>query len=214
MRHDETMLFCNCSVLWCPAFPSLFPSQRKFLWTCDDACFSWMDVKLRGSCHDAACRFSHSLKELRAPPDLTKTVPRPEVCDRQDLGLCSLVKDLKGFGFLGLVALGKIGFWLFWKNKQPCVAPSHSFCVALIRLLSAKKLLAQRYNSTTQFGTVECSVTQEFTQANTLTYSIYNSLSLCNIQTYCPTMFYGLFMAFSGRPQHPEPRVRHLMVIT
>lgn len=27
----------------------------------------------RGSCHDAACRFSHSLKELRAPPDLTKT---------------------------------------------------------------------------------------------------------------------------------------------
>lgn len=27
----------------------------------------------RGSCHDTACRFSHSLKELRAPPDLTKT---------------------------------------------------------------------------------------------------------------------------------------------
>eukprot|EP00438_Fugacium_kawagutii_P012184 Skav205400 [mRNA] locus=scaffold1642:342725:343537:+ [translate_table: standard] len=27
----------------------------------------------RGSCNDAACRFSHSLNELRAPPDLTKT---------------------------------------------------------------------------------------------------------------------------------------------
>ncbi|CAJ1363895.1 unnamed protein product [Effrenium voratum] len=26
-----------------------------------------------GSCHDASCRFAHSLEELRAPPDLTKT---------------------------------------------------------------------------------------------------------------------------------------------
>lgn len=45
----------------------------------------------RGSCHDAACRFSHSLKELRAPPDLTKTA----MCRAFARGECHDTKNCK-----------------------------------------------------------------------------------------------------------------------